>query len=75
MLKDLAVGPFVLDFTNSALRRKPIGGWKPIRLVASITILPSMPFSFLSISFFDPWIGFEKQKSQILRQHSYRELE
>src|SRR6516165_767459 len=40
MLNDFAVGPLVLDFTNSALERKPAGGSAPTRLVASITVLP-----------------------------------
>src|SRR5215210_5249594 len=43
MLKDLAVGPFVLDFTNSAFDEKPAGGSTFARLVASITVLPSKP--------------------------------
>src|ERR687889_816098 len=43
MLKDLAVGPFVLDFTNSAFDEKPAGGSTFARFVASITILPSKP--------------------------------
>src|ERR671921_202816 len=43
MLKDLAVGPFVLDFTNSAFDEKPAGGATFPRLDASITVLPSKP--------------------------------
>src|ERR687885_639886 len=43
MLKDLAVGPFVLDFTNSAFDEKPAGGSTFARFVASITVLPSKP--------------------------------
>src|SRR5215207_2761731 len=43
MLKDFAVGPFVLDFTNSAFEEKPAGGSTFARLVASITVLPSKP--------------------------------
>src|SRR5919202_2277809 len=43
MLNDFAVGPFVLDFTNSAFEEKPPGGSTPKRFVASITVFPSMP--------------------------------
>src|SRR6516165_9420311 len=45
MLNDFAVGPLVLDFTNSALERKPAGGSAPTRLVASITVLPLIRWS------------------------------
>src|SRR5215207_7280637 len=40
---DFAVGPFVLDFTNSAFDEKPAGGLTPTIFVASITVFPSMP--------------------------------
>src|SRR5215207_4736675 len=43
MLNDFAVGPLVLDFTNSAFDEKPAGGSTPQRFVASITVFPSMP--------------------------------
>src|SRR5215204_840915 len=43
MLNDFAVGPFVLDFTNSAFDEKPAGGFTFARFVASITVLPSKP--------------------------------
>src|SRR5215207_761280 len=43
MLNDFAVGPFVLDFTNSAFDVKPSGGSTPQRFVASITVFPSRP--------------------------------
>src|SRR5437868_6362853 len=43
MLSDFAVGPPVLDLTNSAFELKPAGGRALIRLVASITVLPSHP--------------------------------
>src|SRR5215208_4920902 len=45
MLNDFAVGPFVRDFTNSAFDGKPAGGLTPIRLVASITVVPSIPLT------------------------------
>ena len=43
MLNDFAVGPFVLDFTNSAFDVKPSGGSTPQRFVASMAVFPSMP--------------------------------
>src|SRR5215203_1218543 len=43
MLNDFAVGPFVFDFTNSALDEKPAGGSALMRFVASITVFPSIP--------------------------------
>src|SRR3954453_17922300 len=45
MLNDFAVGPFVFDFTYSAFDANPSGGSDPIRFVASITVLPSMPWT------------------------------
>src|SRR5215203_3216302 len=54
MLKDLAVGPFVLDFTNSAFEEKPAGGSTPQRLVASITVLPSKPCTLSRASAIPP---------------------
>jgi hypothetical protein len=49
-LNDFAVGPFVLDFTNSAFEEKPGGGSTPMRFVASITVFPSMPCTLLRTS-------------------------
>src|SRR5436305_1767083 len=54
MLKDLAVGPPVFDFTNSAFESNPSGGAVPIRLVASIVVLPSTPLTLSSASAIDP---------------------
>jgi hypothetical protein len=45
---------FLLDFTNSALERKPAGGSMPIRLVASITVLPVIPCSLSRASAIAP---------------------
>ena len=53
-LNDLAVGPFVFDFTNSALEAKPAGGTTPYRFVASITVLPSRPPTVSSASAIAP---------------------
>src|SRR3954447_10663488 len=50
MLNDFAVGPFVFDFTYSAFDANPSGGSDPIRFVASITVLPSMPWTVSSAS-------------------------
>src|SRR4051812_22256262 len=50
MLNDFAVGPFVRDFTYSAFEANPSGGCEPIRFVASITVLPSMPWTPSSAS-------------------------
>src|SRR5918995_4651945 len=54
MLKDLAVGPFVLDFTNSAFDEKPAGGSTFARLVASITVFPSKPCTLSKASAIAP---------------------
>src|SRR5919199_3737110 len=45
MLNAFAVGPCVLDLTNSAFEKKPAGGSTPTRLVASITVWPARPCS------------------------------
>src|SRR6266540_2262098 len=50
MLHDFAVGPFVLDFTNSALDWNPDGGSAPKRFVASMTVFPSSPWTLSSAS-------------------------
>src|SRR5437762_14338654 len=49
-LNDFAVGPFVLDFRNSALEEKPAGGVVPSRFVASMVVLPSRPRTFSTAS-------------------------
>src|SRR5947209_1865324 len=54
MLNDFAVGPCVLDFTNSAFEKKPAGGSTPMRLVASITVWPARPCSLSSASAIAP---------------------
>jgi hypothetical protein len=46
-MKDLAVGPLVLDFTNSAFDGNPDGGSALTRLVASIVVLPSIRRAFV----------------------------
>src|SRR5438105_6326052 len=50
MLNDFAVGPFVFDLMYSAFEGKPEGGSAPTRLVASITVFPSIPSTFSSAS-------------------------
>src|SRR5439155_2870260 len=50
MLNDFAVGPLDFDLMNSAFDAKPEGGSAPIRFVASITVLPSIPCRFSSAS-------------------------
>ena len=54
MLNDLAVGPFVLDFTNSAFDENPPGGSVPTMLVASMAVFPSSPCTRSSASSIAP---------------------
>src|SRR5215207_8567474 len=54
VLNDFAVGPFVLDFTNSAFESKPDGRAAPKRFVASIAVFPSRPWTLPSASSIAP---------------------
>src|SRR3989454_10528098 len=53
-LNDFAVGPLVLDFTNSAFDWNPDGRSAPKRLVASMAVFPSRPCTLSSAASIAP---------------------